>query len=97
MDDPPKNIAASVRQRPLNLSRAEEQAFDVVLEAFGIERFINRLSISARCDRFVLKGGMPVTLWTKDRGRFTIVDDPASKTNTRQTLASVPSVRLVIS
>ncbi len=67
----PKNIAASVRQRLLNLARAEEQAFDVVLVAFGLERLIYRLSISAHRDRFVLKGGMLVTLWTKDTGRFT--------------------------
>ena len=71
MADKPKNIAASVRQRLLNLARTEGQAFDVVLVAFGLERFIYRLSVSAHCDRFVLKGGMLVTLWTKDRGRFT--------------------------
>ena len=71
MADTPKNIAASVRQRLLNLSRADELAFDVVLVAFGLERLIYRLSISAHRDRFVLKGGMLVTLWTKDTGRFT--------------------------
>lgn len=71
MADNPKNIAASVRARLLNLARAEGQAFDVVLVAFGLERFIYRLSVSAHRDRFVLKGGMLVTLWTKDSGRFT--------------------------
>ena len=71
MADKPKNIAASVRQRLLNLARVEEQAFDVVLVAFGLERLIYRLSVSAHRDRFVLKGGMLVTLWTKDKGRFT--------------------------
>ncbi|MFV0384716.1 nucleotidyl transferase AbiEii/AbiGii toxin family protein [Paracoccus sp. (in: a-proteobacteria)] len=71
MADIPKNIAASVRQRLLNLARKEGQAFDVVLVAFGLERLIYRLSVSAHRDRFVLKGGMLVTLWTKDKGRFT--------------------------
>lgn len=71
MADKPRNIAASVRQRLLNLARAEGQAFDVVLVAFGLERLIYRLSVSPHRDRFVLKGGMLVTLWTKDRGRFT--------------------------
>lgn len=66
MADNPKNIAASVRARLLNLARAEGQAFDVVLVAFGLERFIYRLSVSAHRDRFVLKGDMLVTLWTKD-------------------------------
>ena len=64
MADKPKNIAASVRQQLLNLARTEGQAFDVVLVAFGLERFIYRLSVSAHRDRFVLKGGMLVTLWT---------------------------------
>lgn len=71
MADQPRNIAASVRARLLNLTRAEGQTFDVVLVAFGLERFIYRLSVSAHRDHFVLKGGMLVTLWTKDRGRFT--------------------------
>lgn len=67
----PKDIAASVRQRLLNLARQEQQAFDVVLVAFGLERLIYRLSISDHRDNFVLKGGMLVTLWTVDPGRFT--------------------------
>ena len=71
MADTPKNIAASVRQRLLNLARTEGQAFDVVLVAFGLERLIYGLSLSSHRDRFVLKGSMLVTLWTKDTGRFT--------------------------
>lgn len=45
--------------------------FDVVLVAFGLERLVYRLSVSDYRDRFVLKGGMLVTLWTADTGRFT--------------------------
>ena len=71
MAKPPKDIAASVRQRLLNLARQEEQVFDVVLVAFGLERLVYRLSVSEYRDRFVLKGGMLVTLWTADTGRFT--------------------------
>lgn len=67
----PKDLAASVRQRLLNLAREEERVFDVVLVAFGLERLIYRLSISKYRDDFVLKGGMLVTLWTADPGRFT--------------------------
>jgi len=65
------DIAASVRQRLLNLARKEQRVFDVVLVAFGLERLIYRLSVSSFRDRFVLKGGMLVTLWTTDPGRFT--------------------------
>lgn len=67
----PKDVAASVRQRLLNLAREERQVFDVVLVAFGLERLVYRLSVSEYRDRFVLKGGMLVTLWTADTGRFT--------------------------
>lgn len=71
MAKPPSNIAASVRQRLLNLARRDQRNFNVVLVAFGLERLIYRLAISPHRDQFVLKGGMLVTLWTEDPGRFT--------------------------
>lgn len=67
----PSNIAASVRQRLLNLARSEGRDFQTLLVAFGLERLIYRLSKSPHRDKFVLKGGMLVTLWTTDPGRFT--------------------------
>lgn len=67
----PRDIAASVRQRLLNIARSEGQVFDVVLVSFGLERLIYRLSISEHSNKFVLKGGMLVTLWTSNSGRFT--------------------------
>lgn len=71
MAKPPTNIAASVRQRLLNLARQEQRLFNVVLVSYGLERVIYRLSISTHADKFILKGGMLVTLWTLDHGRFT--------------------------
>ncbi|WP_299155142.1 nucleotidyl transferase AbiEii/AbiGii toxin family protein [uncultured Tateyamaria sp.] len=86
-----------MRQRLLNLARTEEQAFDVVLVAFGLERLIYRLSISAHRERFVLKGGMLVTLWTKDTGRFTRdVDFLSFGTEDEETLKSVIAEILAI-
>jgi len=69
----PANMAASVRQRLLNLAKKEQQVFDVVLVAYGLERLVHRLAQSEYRDRFVLKGGLLVTLWTVDfnSGRFT--------------------------
>ena len=67
----PANLAASVRQRLRNLARSEGRDFQTLLVAFGLERLIFRLSQSAHRDKFVLKGGMLVTLWTVDPGRFT--------------------------
>ena len=68
---PPKDMAASVRARLFNLSREREQDFQRVLVSYGLERLLYRLSISEHRDRYVLKGGMLVSLWTIDPGRFT--------------------------
>ncbi len=71
MANPPKNMAASVRQRLLNIAREKGRVFEVVLVAYGLERLITRLSISNQRNNFVLKGGMLVTLWTNDENRVT--------------------------
>ena len=71
MANPPKDIAASVRARLLNLSREQEQDFHRVLVSYGLERLLYRLSVSKHRERYILKGGMLVTLWTIDPGRFT--------------------------
>ena len=63
--------AASVRQLLHNHARKNEQDFMVILVAYGLERLIYRLSVSAYRNRYILKGGMLVTLWTIDPGRFT--------------------------
>jgi predicted nucleotidyltransferase component of viral defense system len=56
------NLAASIKQRLLNLARREGRDYDVVLVRYALERLLYRLSISDQRDRFVLKGGMLVTL-----------------------------------
>jgi len=66
-----KDQAASIRQRPLNLSRSDRIVFEVVLINYGLERLIYRLSVSQYREQFVLKGGMLVTLWTQDPNRVT--------------------------
>ena len=67
----PANIAASVKQRLLNKARAEGQLFDVLLIRFALERLLYRLAKSRHRDRFILKGGMLVTLWLEDDNRVT--------------------------
>lgn len=71
MAKPPVNLAKSVKDRLLNLARAEGKVFDVVLVRFALERLLYRLSLSAHRDRFVLKGGMLVTVWLDDDNRVT--------------------------
>lgn len=67
----PANLARSVKDRLLNIARADGRVFDVVLVRFALERLLYRLSISAHRDRFVLKGGMLVTVWIDDDNRVT--------------------------
>lgn len=55
----PSDVAASVRARLLNLSRARRVEFQLPLSEFAIERLLYRLSISAYEDRFVLRSHRP--------------------------------------
>lgn len=54
----PENIAASVRQRLLNLSKDRKEDFNLILTRYAVERFLYRLSQSNHADKFVLKGAM---------------------------------------
>ena len=71
MADPPKNRAASVKQRLLNMARAQGRGLDILLVRFALERLLFRLSRSAYRDRYVLKGGMLVTQWLDHDNRET--------------------------
>ena len=67
----PRDIAASVRQRLLNLSRERKEDFQAVLTRYGIERLLYRLARSPHGDDFVLKGAMLFALWTSEPHRAT--------------------------
>lgn len=58
-----RNIAASVRQRLLNLAHGANEPFDLVLVRYALERLLYRLSVSEFQDRFVLKGALLFALW----------------------------------
>jgi len=51
-------VAASVRQRLLNLARSQDEDFQRVLTRYTLERLMYRLSRSRHRDVFVLKGAM---------------------------------------
>ncbi len=57
------NVAASVRQRLLNLAQANGWEFNRVLTRYGVERTLCRLAASPFGDRFVLKGATLFTVW----------------------------------
>jgi len=60
-----RNIAASVRQRLLNASRARREDFQVTLTRYALERLLYRLSKSAYRDQFVIKGAMLFSAWNE--------------------------------
>jgi hypothetical protein len=49
---PTRNVAASVRQRRLNLAEERGEEFQLVLSRYAVERLQSRLSISEHRDRF---------------------------------------------
>jgi hypothetical protein len=66
-----RNVAASVRQRLLNIARDRGEEFQLILSDFAIERLLYRLSISPYDDRFILKGANLLQLWWGERHRAT--------------------------
>ncbi len=61
---PVANMAASVRQRLLNLSRERKEDFGLVLTKYGLERVLYRIVQSKHRELFVLKGALLFELWT---------------------------------
>lgn len=66
-----KNVATSVRQGLLNLSRKTGEDFQLLLTRYAIERFLFRLGESEHAGRFVLKGAVLFALWTGEMHRPT--------------------------
>jgi len=62
---PPTDLAASIHQRLLNLSREKGEDFNLTLTRYAAERLLFRLSRSKHADRFVLKGAMLIAVWTE--------------------------------
>lgn len=71
MADGRRTSAASIRQRLLDVARAEGRVHEVVLVRYALERLLYRLSISPHRDRFALKGGVLVTQWIHGGNRET--------------------------
>ena len=67
----PRNMAASVRQRLMNLSRERGEEFQLVLTRYGLERLLYRLAQSPHAEQFVLKGAALFQLWTGQPHRST--------------------------
>lgn len=58
-----RNVAASIRQRLLDLTRASKGSFQDCLDRYAVERMLYRLSLSDARERFLLKGALLFTAW----------------------------------
>jgi hypothetical protein len=76
-----KNIAASVRQRLLNIARATDRPFSELLQYFAIERFLYRLSKSDYSGKFILKGALMLSVWEAPHTRPTMDIDVLGQIN----------------
>lgn len=65
------NVAASVRQRLLNLAQQRKEDFGLILTKYALERILFRVSQSEYRPTFVLKGALLFELWTEQRYRPT--------------------------
>lgn len=66
-----KDMAQSVRARLLALSKQRKEDFNLLVERYALERMLFRLSNSSHAARFILKGGLLVSLWAGDTYRPT--------------------------
>lgn len=57
------DVAASVRQRLLNLARERDASFDQLLVYYAIERFLYRLSLTPWAEQLVIKGATLLRVW----------------------------------
>ncbi|MEQ9567385.1 MAG: nucleotidyl transferase AbiEii/AbiGii toxin family protein, partial [Pseudomonadales bacterium] len=67
----PKDIAASIHQRLLNLAKESGRPFNELLQYFAMERFLYRLSQSGYVDSFILKGALLFRVWAVPDSRAT--------------------------
>lgn len=65
------NLAASVAARLLNRAKETGDEHQTLLTSYCLERFLFRLGVSDRRDRFVLKGAMLLRLWSDHPYRAT--------------------------
>jgi hypothetical protein len=65
------NIPSSVRARLQNIAKGSNRPFAEILQYYGMERFLYRLSKSAYANKFTLKGALLFTAWQVPERRTT--------------------------
>ncbi|MFH2145192.1 MAG: nucleotidyl transferase AbiEii/AbiGii toxin family protein [Candidatus Omnitrophota bacterium] len=67
-----KNIKASVRARLQNKAKEDNRPFSEVLQYYGMERLLYRVSQSKYADNFILKGALMFMVWHVPERRTTL-------------------------
>ncbi len=80
----PQNISASVRQRLLNRSKADNRSFNELLQYYAMERFLYRLSLSEHAQHYILKGALMFRTWNSPEFRPTMDIDLLGKTRNEE-------------
>jgi hypothetical protein len=81
-----KNVSASIRQKLLSLSQSQnpQRLFDDLLQSYAIECFLYRLSLSSHVNKFILKGGLMLKVWSSSEFRSTKDIDMLGKTKNEE-------------
>ncbi len=79
-----KNVAASIRQQLLNLSRKDKRSFMELVQYYAMERFLYRLSRSSHAQSFILKGALMLRAWRSPEVRPTMDIDMLGKTSNEE-------------
>ena len=58
-----RNIQVSIRSQLQNKARETNHPFSEILQYYGMERFLYRLSRSKYADKFILKGALMFSVW----------------------------------
>lgn len=80
----PQNISASVRQRLLNRSKADNRSFNELLQYYAMERFLYRLSLSSHAQQYILKGALMLRAWNSPEFRPTMDIDMLGKAGSEE-------------
>lgn len=85
-----ESLSASVKARLKNKAREENRPFNDLLQLYGIERFLYRLSLSPYANQFILKGAL--MLLTLDIPSFRPTRDIDLLGNTQNEIAHIIEV-----
>ncbi|OGC34392.1 hypothetical protein A2462_00830 [candidate division WOR-1 bacterium RIFOXYC2_FULL_41_25] len=85
-----KDLEASIRGQLQNKAKESNRPFSELLQYYGMERFLYRLSCSKYADKFILKGALMFTVWQIPERRTTLdVDFSASFDNQIATIEKI--------